>query len=53
MSKEGTQTIEPKNKLMTMHKALDTRDDVDILYVSRKELGSGLTSIKGCVDASI
>ena len=36
-------------KLMTMHKALHSRDDVDRLYVSRKEAGRGLDS----VDASI
>ena len=37
-------------KLMTMHKALYPRDDVDKLYVSRKEGGRGLASIE---DASI
>ena len=40
-------------KLMTMHKVLHPRDDVDILYVSRKEGGRGLTSIENSVDASI
>ena len=40
-------------KLMTMHKALHLRDDVDRLYVSRKEEGRGLVSIKDSVDASI
>ena len=40
-------------KLMTMHKALHPRDDVDRLYVSRKERGRGLTSIEDTVDASI
>ena len=39
--------------LMTMHKALHPRDDVDRLYVSRKERGRGLASIKDNVDASI
>ena len=39
--------------IMTMHKALHPRDDVDRLYVSRKEGGGGLTSIEDCVDASI
>ena len=38
---------------MTMHKALHPRDDVDRLYVSRKEGGRGLISIKDSVDASI
>ena len=37
---------------MTMHKALYPRDDVDRLYVSRKEGGEGLTSIEDSVDAS-
>ena len=38
---------------MTMHKALHPRDDIDRLYVSRKEGGRGLASIKDSVDASI
>ena len=33
-------------KLMTMHKALHPRDNVDRLYVSRKEEGKGLASIE-------
>ena len=40
-------------KLMTMHKAIHPRDDVDRLYVSRKEGGSGVASIEDSVDASI
>ena len=40
-------------KLMTMHKALHSKDDVDRLYVSRKEGGRGLASIEDSVDASI
>ena len=40
-------------KLMTMHKALHPRDDVDRLYASRKERGRGLASIEDTVDASI
>ena len=36
-------------KLMTMHKALHPRDDVDRQYVSRKEGGRGLASIEGSV----
>ena len=40
-------------KLMIMHKALHPRDDVDRLYVSRKEGGRGLASIEDNVDASI
>ena len=40
-------------KLMTMHKALHPIDDVDILYVCRKEGRRGLASIEVSVDASI
>ena len=40
-------------KLMTMHKALHLRDDVDRLYVSRYEGGGELASIEDSVDASI
>ena len=38
---------------MTMHKALHPRDDVDRLYVSRKEGGRGLASIEDSFDTSI
>ena len=38
---------------MTMHKALQPRDDVNRLYISRKEGGRGLTSIEDSFDASI
>ena len=38
---------------MTMHKALHLRDDVDRLYVLRKEGGRGLASIEDSVDALI
>ena len=38
---------------MTMHKALHPRDDVDRLYVSRKEGGRGLTSTGDSIDTSI
>ena len=36
-----------------MYKALHPRDDVDKLYVSRKERGRELTSIEDNVNASI
>ena len=36
-----------------MHKALHPRDDVDWLYVSRKEGGRGLASTEDIVDVSI
>ena len=42
-----------RRKLTTMPKALNPRDDVDRLYVSRKEGGRGLASIEDNVDASI
>ena len=38
---------------MTMHKALHPRDDVDRLYVSRKEGGRGLARTEENVDAWI
>ena len=40
-------------KQRTMNKALHPRDDVDRLYVSRKERGRGLTSFEDTADASI
>ncbi len=39
-------------KLMTMHIALHPKDDVDRLYVSRKEEGRRLASIEDSDDAS-
>ena len=36
-----------------MHKALQPRDDVDWLYLSRKEGGRGLSSIEDSIDESI
>ena len=38
---------------MTMHKALHLRDEVDRLYVSRKERGRRLTCIEDSNEASI
>ena len=40
-------------KLKTMHKVLHPRDDVDRLYMSRKEGRRGLASNEDSVDASI
>ena len=40
-------------KQMTMHKALHRREDVDRLYVSRKEGGNGLASTEDSFDALI
>ena len=39
-------------KLMTMHKALHPKDDIDGVYMSNKE-GRGLTSIENSIDALI
>ena len=36
-----------------MHRALDSRDDIYRLYISRKEGGGGLTNIKNSVDPSV
>ena len=52
-SDELKQMDQRTRKLMTMHKTLHPRDDVDRLYVSRKEEGRGLASIEDSVDASI
>ena len=38
---------------MTMHKALHSRDNVDRLYVSRKEEGRELASIEDNVEVAI
>ena len=40
-------------KLMTMHKALRPRDEVDRLYVPRKEGERGLASIEDSFGTSI
>ena len=40
-------------KLMTIHKALHPRDNVERLYISRKEEGRGVTSSENCIDASM
>ena len=50
---ELKQMDERTRKIMIMHKALHPRDDVDRLYVSRKEGGRGLASIEDPVDTSI
>ena len=36
------------NKFMTIHKNQHPRDDIDRLYVSRKEEARGLVSIEDC-----
>ena len=50
---EFKQMDQRTRKLMTMHKALNPRDDVDRLYVSRKEGGRELASIENSDEASI
>ena len=50
---EPKQMDQRTRKLMTMHKALRPRDDVDRLYVSRNVGGRGLASIEDSIDASI
>ena len=50
---ELKQMYQRTRKLMTMHRALHPRDDVDRLYVSRKEGGKSLASTEDSVDASI
>ena len=51
--KELKQMDQRTRKLMTMHKALHPRDDVERLYASTKERGRGLASIEDTVDTSI
>ena len=46
-TREKLKQMDPRTgKLMTMHKALHPRDDVDRLYLSRKKGGKGLVSIE-------
>ena len=40
-------------KLMTLHKAFLSRDEIDSIYVSRKEGGRGLASLEDSVAALI
>ena len=40
-------------QLMTMHKTLHPRNDIERLYMSRKEGRNGLASIKDRIDESI
>ena len=43
---ELRQMDQKTSKLMTMHKALHPRDNVNRLYASRKERGEGLAALK-------
>ena len=49
---ELRQIDQKTRKLMTMHKALHPRNDVDRLHVPRKKGGRGLASIEDSVDTS-
>ena len=52
-TREELKQMDQRTKtLTTMHKAVHSRDDIDRLYVSRKEGGRGFYSIKDSVDAS-
>ena len=44
---------ERTRKLMTMYKVLHPKDDIDRLYVSRKEGGRGLSSTEDNIDTYI
>ena len=48
-----TQKDQRTRKLMSMHKALYRREDIDWLYVSRKEGGRGHATTEDSVEASI
>ena len=50
---ERKQMDQRTRKLMTMHKALYPRDNVDRLHLSRKEGERGLASIEDSIDTSI
>ena len=53
-TREDTKPMEQRTrKLITLYKALHPRDDVQRLYVSRKEGGRGIASTQDSVDASI
>ena len=52
-TRELKQMDQRTRKLMTMHKALHPRDNVDILYVSRRERRRGLAGIEDSVVTSI
>ena len=53
MDQGKLQTNGPENKIMTIHKILHPRDDINRLYVSRNEGKKELASIKKSVDTSI
>ena len=53
-TREDFKQMDPRTrKLMTMHKALHSRDDIDRLYVLRKAGGRGLANSEDSIVASI
>ena len=52
-TRELKQMDQRTRKLMIIHKALHPRDNVDKLYVPRKEGGRRLASIEDSVDTSL
>ena len=52
-TRDELKQMDQRTRIMTVHKALHPRDDVDRLYVSRKEGGRVLASIEDSIDASI
>ena len=52
--KNEVEAIDRKTtKLLTMHRSLHPRRDVDRLYWKRKNNGQGLTSVEECVKISL
>ena len=52
-AREDLKQMDQRTRKLTMQKALHLGDDVDRLYMSRKEGGRGLASIGDSVDALI
>ena len=48
-TRKNLKQMDQRRKVMTMHKASHPRDDVGILYISRKEVGRGLPVLKTVV----
>ena len=53
-TKDKFRTIDRKTrKTMTIHRALHSQADVDILYIPRKNGGRGMISVEDCVEKEI
>ena len=52
-TRDELKQIDQRRKLMTIHKALHPRDNIDRLYISRKEGERGLASSEDSIDALI